>query len=186
LVLVKHAAPTIDASVPAPDWRLSPAGIAQCEALARRLRAFSPRRIATSVEPKAVETATHIGEYLGLPVELVDGLHEHDRRDTAFLGAEAFQRAVRSLFEHPNDLVFGRETAADALRRFDDAIGRLLATHGAADDVVVVTHGTVIALFVAARTGEDGFTLWGRLGLPSIVVLRRGDLTLDRVEANIP
>jgi broad specificity phosphatase PhoE len=37
--------------------------------------------------------------------------------------------------------------------------------------VAVVTHGTVIALYVAELTGEDPFTLWRRMGLPSFAVL---------------
>lgn len=185
LVLVKHSEPTILASVPAPSWHLSPTGISRCAALADRLGAFATRSIATSVEPKAVETATLVGERLGLTVELVEGLHEHDRRDTKLLGEDEFERAMQSLFACPHDLVFGQETAAVALRRFDAAIGHLLAAHGPGEDIIVVSHGTVISLFVAAHSGGDGFDLWKRLGLPSLVVLRRADLSLERVEATL-
>lgn len=185
LVLVKHSAPTILASVPAREWHLSPTGIARCAALADRLRSFESRSIVTSVEPKAVETAKLVGERLSRPVEIVEGLHEHDRRATKLLGDKAFQEAMCRLFAHPHDLVFGSETAAMALHRFADAVTHLLAGRGADEDVVVVTHGTVISLFVAAHTGEDGFGLWERLALPSLVVLRRSDLALQRVEATV-
>jgi len=185
LVLVKHSAPTILPSVPAPSWHLSPTGISRCAALAERLRPFEARSIASSVEPKAVETATLVGERLGLTVDLVEGLHEHDRRDSTLLGGDEFERAMRSLFAHPHDLVFGQETADRALGRFDAAIGHLLAAHGPGEDLIVVSHGTVISLFVAAHTGEDGFALWSRLALPSLVVLRRADLSLERVEATL-
>lgn len=185
LVLVKHSAPTILASVQAREWHLSATGVTRCEALAERLRAFAARSIVTSVEPKAVETATLVGERLGLPVELVEGLHEHDRRDTKLLGDEPFQEAMQSLFARPHDLIFGRETAAAALHRFDGAIGHQLAVRRADEDIVVVSHGTVISLFVEAHTKEDGFALWRRLGLPSLVVLRRPDLGLEKVEATL-
>ena len=47
----------------------------------------------------------------------------------------------------------------------------------------MVTHGTVLALYVAAVTGVDAIDLWRRLGLPSYVTLTRPDLTLvDIVE----
>jgi broad specificity phosphatase PhoE len=36
----------------------------------------------------------------------------------------------------------------------------------------VVTHGTVISLFVSRRAGLDGFPLWQNLDLPALVVLR--------------
>lgn len=181
LVLVKHSAPTVVASVPAPDWRLSPAGAARCVALAERLRPFDMRAIASSVEPKAVETATLVGQELGCPIELVPGLEEHDRRDTKLLGDTEFGAAIAGLFARPNELVFGRETAAAALARFDAAVTSLAAGVPEREDVILVSHGTVIALFVAAHAGFDGFALWKRLGLPSFVVLDRASLALERV-----
>ena len=184
VVLVKHSAPIVLASVPASKWHLSPTGIERCAGLADRLSAFATGSIATSAEPKAVETATIVGERLGLPVDVIEDLHEHDRRNTTLLGDGPFRQAVRTLFAHPNDRVFGEETAADALARFDAAIGRLLASRDPEEDVIVVSHGTVISLFVEAHTGEDGFGLWSRLGLPSLVILRRADLSLEGVEAD--
>jgi broad specificity phosphatase PhoE len=185
LVLVKHSLPLISPRVTAADWRLSPEGIARCAALAERLRAFTPRTIASSVEPKAAETARQVGDRLGVPVKLVLGLHEHDRRDATVLGDAAFERAIAALFAAPFDLVFGRETAAAALARFDLAVAGLLAAAPPDDDVIAVSHGTVISLFVAAHTGSDGLALWRRLGLPSLIVLRRADLGIDRVEASV-
>ena len=43
----------------------------------------------------------------------------------------------------------------------------------AAEDVVaVVTHGTVLALFLAKHNRElKGFDVWRRMGLPSFVVI---------------
>jgi broad specificity phosphatase PhoE len=185
LVLVKHSAPTVLATVPAPDWRLSLTGVARCAALAERLRPFDARAIATSVEPKAVETATLVGEPLGLPVELVEGLHEHDRRETKLLADAAFEQAIASLFARPQVLIFGRETAASALTRFDAAVRDVLAAAPPENDVIVVSHGTVISLFVAAHAGTDGLALWKQLGLPSFVVLDRATLALERVEATV-
>ena len=98
LILVKHSAPDIVASRPAAEWRLSSAGRARCASLADRLRRFSTRSIATSVEPKAVETATLVGAHLGLPIEIVQGLHEHDRRNVTLLGEDAFRATIRLFF----------------------------------------------------------------------------------------
>jgi len=181
LVLVKHSLPTIVPARPAPEWRLSPAGAARCVALAARRRGFDARAIASSVEPKAVETATLVGQELGIPVELVEGLHEHDRRDATLLGDAEYASAVKALFARPQELVFGRETGAAALSRFDAAVTGILTAVPAVDDVIVVAHGTVISLYVAAHAGLDGWELWRRLGLPSLVVLDRDDLGLDRV-----
>jgi len=185
LVLVKHSLPTVVETVPAPSWRLSPAGAARCVALAERLRTFDARAIASSIEPKAVETATLVGQELELPVDILDGLHEHDRRDTKLLGDSEYSAAIASLFAHPRELVFGRETAEAALARFDAAVTGRLAALPATDDVIVVSHGTVISLFVAAHAGTDGLALWKALGMPSFVVLDRATFRIDRIEAAI-
>ncbi|MBI3521517.1 MAG: histidine phosphatase family protein [Chloroflexi bacterium] len=167
LVLVKHSHPHIEPDVPAAGWRLDDEGHARAVRLASRLRTFTARRIVTSIEPKAHETADIVGRELGLPVEPVRGLHEHDRNDGPFLGAEDFDRSVAMLFARPRELVFGNETAEQAARRFATAIDRALREE-TASDAIVVAHGTVISLFCSPA---DPLTLWKRLGLPSYVVL---------------
>ena len=184
LVLIKHAAPEINPSIPAAEWQLSEAGQAACPALAERLRGFSPQIILSSVEPKARETARLIGVELGVTVEAVAGLHEHDRHNVPFLPDDEFRAAVARFFERPNDLVFGREAATRALERFALAIDESIARF-ASGDLIVVCHGTVISLFVAARTGCDPYSLWQRLGMPSFVVLSLPALEMVGVVATI-
>ena len=76
-------------------------------------------------------------------------------------------------FRRPGELVLGRESADQALARFDEAVGRVVAGRPDGGNVAVVSHGTVIALFVARHGGRGGrgFDLWRRLGLPSFVVM---------------
>jgi broad specificity phosphatase PhoE len=78
---------------------------------------------------------------------------------------EELRRAVRELFERPNEVVFGEESAARALARFSTAVD------GLGEKTVVVSHGTVISLYAAARTGRDAFELWSGLELPDLVVV---------------
>jgi hypothetical protein len=42
---------------------------------------------------------------------------------------------------------------------------------GLGPGAVVVSHGTVISLYVAQRTGLDGFEVWSGLELPDLVVV---------------
>jgi len=42
------------------------------------------KKIFSSSEPKAIETAEIIGNGLSLPVEIQPGLHEHDRSNVPF------------------------------------------------------------------------------------------------------
>lgn len=170
LILVKHSLPELVPDLPAARWRLAAEGRRRCAALADRLAGYDPVVIATSVEPKAGETATIVAARLGKPVVTVEGLHEHDRSNVAFLGDAAFRAAVVRCLSQPDDLVFGRETATEARQRFAAAVEGVVESYPDGN-VAIVAHGTVIALFVAAHAGTDPVRLWRRLGLPSFVVL---------------
>ena len=63
------------------------------------------------------------------------------------------------------------ESGRDALTRFSAAVVTELAQTDA-PNLVAITHGTVISLFVAAHNDIDGFELWKQLACPSFVVLK--------------
>jgi broad specificity phosphatase PhoE len=173
LILVKHAMPQVDVDTPAHLWRLRPEGAAAAGTLALRILArYQPSKVVASVEPKATETGSIIAERLRLPFATAEGLHEHDRRGVGFLGRAKFAARIHDLFEQPDQVVFGSESATDALTRFATAVDRAIAEDASGGgDVVVVSHGTVISLFVATRSDVDGENLWATLGLPSYVSL---------------
>ena len=116
LILVKHAMPQVDVETPAHEWRLHPEGEAAAVVLAERLvRArYTPERIVASTEPKATQTGSIMAGRLRLPFATADGLHEHDRRAAGFLERKVFEARMRDLFAHPDQVVFGSESASTA------------------------------------------------------------------------
>src|SRR5215831_14991115 len=118
LILVKHALPDIIPTLPANQWHLSEAGRAQCALLADQLATYAPDVLVSSSEPKALETACLIAQRMHTSVQIVDGLHEHDRSNIPWLGPEEFDRVVAGFFRHPTELVLGCETAQQASERF--------------------------------------------------------------------
>ena len=177
LILVKHSLPEILPTLPANQWHLSEAGRARCGLLADQLAIYAPAILVSSPEPKALETAQLVAQRMHTRVQVVDGLHEHDRSNTAWLGPEQFDGAVAAFFQHPEVLVLGRETARQAAERFARSVATV-TSWSTEQNIVVVTHGTVLSLFVACATGLEPFALWKRLGLPSFVVLRWPQLEL--------
>ncbi|MEP6694738.1 MAG: histidine phosphatase family protein [Chloroflexota bacterium] len=165
--------PQVDVEIPAHLWRLRPEGIAAAGTLAARLlERYRPTRVAASLEPKATETGSIVAKRLRVPFATADGLHEHDRRAAGFLGRAEFATRMSDLFAHPDEIVFGAESAAAALTRFEAAVDQVIGDGRDEDgDVVVVSHGTVISLFVAKRAHVDATDLWATLGLPSYVAL---------------
>jgi broad specificity phosphatase PhoE len=72
-------------------------------------------------------------------------------------------------FATPGDVVFGDESADEAHDRFNHALSELLV--GRRDDVAVVSHCSVIALYVGRATGVNPYELWSRLGMPAVIAL---------------
>ena len=185
LILVRHSMPEMVLGVPASQWRLSAEGRARCKRLAGRLRAHDPAVIVASQEPKAVETGQIVAGVLGIPFDVAEGLHEHERGRVESLGSrEAFQAQVASVFEQPGALVFGQETGDQARARFTRALDRVIGQHPTGN-LAVVSHGTVMTLFITQAAGLDPVPFWKRLGLPAFAVLSLPDLSLLHVVESV-
>jgi broad specificity phosphatase PhoE len=184
LILVKHSLPVVERGVPASQWHLGEAGQRRCAALAAALDAYRPADIVCSQEPKAVETAARVAAAWGQPYTALPGLHEHRRERVGWLAGEAFEAAVQRFFEAPALLVLGEETALAAHERFTGAMADVIGQHPGRN-LIVVAHGTVLALYAAAVAGVDGFGLWRRLGLPSFVVFEQAGGPIERVVESV-
>jgi broad specificity phosphatase PhoE len=170
LILVKHSLPEIEEDRPANTWKLSEEGRLRAHRLAEQLEGFEPEVIVSSNERKAKETAEIVASELHLDVQIVPDLHEHNRSNVPYLSRDAFQGLILEFFQKPEELVFGGETADQAYTRFYRTVHSVLNEH-INKTVVIVTHGTVISLFVSQLTGSSALELWNKLGLPSFVVM---------------
>ena len=180
LILIRHSLSAVRADLPPAQWHLAPEGVTRARAFARRLDPGNASRIFTSSEPKAVETALVLGEIWRLPVEEVPGLHEHERPENRIVSAEQFEATIAALFARPSEIVFGSESADAARQRFAAAVASLVARHDG--DIVIVTHGTVMALFIALHTGKDAFDIWKEQQMPCATTLTLPD---DRSPATV-
>ncbi len=171
LILIKHAPPEVDPTQSSEKWNLGEKGRKACEGLAEKLRPHGIGKIVSSQEPKALQTAEELSSRLAVEVTSIPGLEEHDRRNVPHMRSGEFISMVELFFRRPDDLVLGDETANEALARLSAAI-EAIVSDATEDTMAVITHGTVMALFLEKhRAGKSGFDLWRRLGLPSFAVL---------------
>ena len=180
LILIRHSQSQPEPGRPASRWALTEAGRWLGARLADRLAAYAPDRIVTSHERKASETGAIVAARLSLPIVLVEGLHEHRREHAGWLPGPAFEQAVADFFARPDDLVFGEETASQARARFEAAVRDVIDIYPS-QTIALVTHGTVMTLFVAAYTSIAPLPFWKSLGMPALVVLSLPDLELLEV-----
>lgn len=142
LILVRHGKTVADPGLPASQWPLQDADT--CRTLGRLL---PDRPVITSPEPKAVGTALAFGREFSID----DRLREVTRPWTA--AASEFEASVA-------DYLHGKpieewEPQADAVQRF-----------AAAASGIVVSHGTVISLYLGAVSNTDPFEFWQKLKMP--------------------
>ena len=181
LILVRHATPETDPCVLPTQWPLSDAGRQSCAVLSRELAPFFPAVLVCSREAKAVETAALLGRELKVSYKALAGLQEHARNSVGWLSEDDYRAGLAALYAKPPEVVFGDESADQARARFTSALDGLLAEHQD-ENVVVVTHGTVMTLFIQHTTsGIVPMEFWQRLGLPSAAILNRPELTLERL-----
>ena len=140
---ITHPQVKIDPDVPVPRWGLSEVGTARaCEA-AERGWVRQLRRIVSSDETKAIETAEILAAAAGLTVEIVHDMHENDRSATGFLPPPEFEKAADWFFTNPEASFNGWERAIDAQRRIVSAVTDFLASHDPALPIAFVGHGGV-------------------------------------------
>lgn len=171
VLLVKHAQPVMDASTPPREWALGSIGEEQSRDIARRLAAHLPVALVSSPEPKAVHTARIVAAELGIGFETIDGLEELDRPALPIVSRDEHERVNAPIFENRAQAMIGRESADAALHRFTAALTRAYGLTTAWQPLVVITHGTVISLFVEQQTGRNAFDVWKSLACGEFVAL---------------
>ncbi len=169
LLLARHSVPQVSDEADYRQWPLSDEGEVLTARAADYVAGFKPTRVVTSDERKAVQTAQIIAKRVGVSIKVGPGFREHDRVGVAWPGTGQRARELQHFFAKPTERVFGNETAVEALKRFDAALRRCLAER--TGPVAVVTHGTVMSLYLARLTGQDAMDIWLTLGIPSVAIV---------------
>ena len=154
MIIVRHAKPMIDATIPPANWRLTPDGAEAAELLGRELPLPATFTVMASTERKAIETAAAITR---TPVGTSPAFCEVDR--PWYDDAGVLERHVAEWLR--GEVVEGWEPHDDAVARF----ARGVDEHG--DNLLVVTHGTVMTGWLASRgLVDDAFAFWSDLRMP--------------------
>lgn len=156
-----HPQVAVDPAVPVPRWGLSPLGRERTRRAAALPWLDPVRRIVSSEETKAIETAKILAEARGLTLEIRPDLHENDRSATGFLPPPEFEATADRFFAEPETSIRGWERAVDVQSRVVAAVETALAERETEGDVLFVGHGAA------------GTLLWCRLA--GLAIDRRHD-----------
>ena len=140
---ISHPQVEMDPTIPVPQWSLSARGRERTTGFAGAVLVKGLKRIITSDETKARETAAILGETLGIVPEVAEGMGEIDRSVPGYVAPEKFEELANLCFARPNESAEGWERAMDAQARIVAALDRVLAGHGPNGPIAFVGHGGV-------------------------------------------
>jgi broad specificity phosphatase PhoE len=153
-VYITHPQVKIDPMIPVPKWGLSEIGAERTRKAAECGWVRQLRRIVSSDETKAIETAEILAATAGVKTEIAEHMHENDRSATGFLPPPEFEKAADWFFANPGESFNGWERAIDAQRRIVSAVDAVLAGHDPAKPIAFVGHGGVGTLLKCQLTGR--------------------------------
>lgn len=151
-VYLTHPQASIVSDVPVPQWNLSDLGRERTRMTAGQPWVRLLRRIISSTETKAIETATILADAAGIPIETDEEMGEIDRSSTGFLPPEEYEKAADWLFAHPEESFRGWERAVDAQARICKAVSYILGRHDPAVPIAFIGHGGVGTLLKCRMT----------------------------------
>ena len=175
LLLIRHGETALNvARVLQPaDTPLSARGIAQAEALARRLATMHVGAIVASDLPRALRTAEAIAAVTGASIETTPLLQERNFGDWRGLPYDGMAVNPLTMAEAPPN---GESTDAFE-QRVADAFAHVVArqaalARGSGGVLAVVTHGLVIRALLAAHVRlADGMAQPAHLGNTSLSIV---------------
>lgn len=154
-----HPQVNIDPSVSVEKWSLNDVGRQRVIALANSAALRDTRRVISSTETKAIETAQPIAESLGVELRVQEQMQENDRSATGFLVPDEFEKAADQFFAEPTVSFKGWETAVDAQKRIVATV-QMVLSEKRTGDVLFLGHGGVGTLLMCSLLGEPISRKW--------------------------
>jgi broad specificity phosphatase PhoE len=135
-----------------------------------------------SSEVKAKQTAEAFAEGLDVQMYQLSGLDELARNHEGRLNDEEYRERVHRALSEPENGVLGWESAASALKRFEDAVRKVdIMFHQ--KNVLIVSHGLVLTLYFCKLKGLQGiaYERWKQLEFLAWGLVRDGRALVDIV-----
>lgn len=171
-VLIRHAQSAPNSDSHQSEWGLSADGEQSCQELATVLKQLQVTHIFTSHEAKAISTGKLTAQHMQLSHSVFAGLEEQNNDGVGwFETAAEFKAAVQTLFEQPDQAVFGPESATQAGARFQASLNQIAQQHNNHDCLAVVTHGRVMTSFLQLNGIADPVAFWRSLTFPDCVTI---------------
>lgn len=197
LLLIRHALPTRTDHGEGSDPDLADTGWDQARRLPAALTRFPVRRLVSSPQRRAVQTAQPVAEALGLPVDTDPRLAEYDREMAAYVPLEQLRTEYPEQWARMSDGHLPAGVDETAFRqRVAAGIADVVEASDHDDTVAVFSHGGVINVLLHEILGTRRLLsfpidyasvtrlLYSRSGRPSVVATNGTEHVWDLLPRN--
>jgi broad specificity phosphatase PhoE len=146
---------------------LSAQGLEDAKLVADVLQTHPVHAIYSSPERRAYQTISPLAERMGIKIEIEANLRERMLGNEVF---EDFFGAVEVTWQNPSFAHPGGESSIDAQRR-GLALVKRLQDKGSNEEIVLSTHGNLMALILQAFDPTIDFSFWKSLTMPDVYAL---------------
>lgn len=176
LYLIRHPLTQPDPALAPSQWRLAGEGHTQVAQLVRAPFWRGVTAVYTSTHRKTTVVGDAVRAAYGTPVHAVAALDEARRE--RWITPDSFIAAQTRFFTAPDQPAVPEwEPASHAAERFAAAVERLLAAHDPRQSLAVVSHASVLTLYVARLRGEPPtVSLWRAIGFAAVCAVDRATL----------
>lgn len=176
LILVRHS----ETEGQHEDSPLTKQGVRQAQMLAQFLETsnHSVDHIISSPFLRAIETIKPYAENKGLSIETDVRLEERILSEEPL---DDWEEVLHDTFQDPDLKLSGGESSKEAKERVLSLIDELEQKNSG--NVLLVTHGNLLALLLQKYNREIGFYQWKRLTRPDVFLIQKqgGEYTVERI-----
>lgn len=171
VVFIRHSQSLVNPDIPITSWGLTDEGIKFATVLHDNPIIKAVQVMYSSLQTKALETAVLLTKNNGIPIKTDNRFTEVTSFTTKFMKSEEHAETVRAFCAGTMERVSGGESAAEALKRFNDAVISVVTTEKDKQVVGIVSHGMILTLFAMQFMAGDKYKVVSSMKQPDVAVL---------------
>lgn len=175
LIFIRHSQSLVNPNIPISSWGLSEEGVVLAKKLSQLEIINTLEVVYSSLQPKAIETATFATEGMNIVLKKDDRLTESTSFTNKFVDIETLKENDKKYYADKNLSINGGETYTQALARFNVALESITLSEKGKSNIGIVSHGNILASFASEYMNLDVNKIAKNLRQPDIAVFNWED-----------
>jgi broad specificity phosphatase PhoE len=168
ITFIRHSKTKVEPEKPIVLWGLAEEGIEKARALSGQDSVKRLDVIYSSLQTKAIETMVYLAKPNAIPMRTHADLTEVTSFTNKFYTGEEYTSQIERYYARTLERIAGGETIDEVLSRFMAALDWIVAEESAAENIGIVSHGNILALFTGLQSEADPYELHRTIQQPDV------------------